>query len=1225
MAQVVLGSVGAAVAGPAGRLIGAVAGRALDDALVGALTPAREGPRVDGLRLTSAAEGAGLPFAIGRNRVGGQVIWAAQFRERRLERGGGKGGPAQRDYAYSLSFAVALCEGPVDGVGRIWADNQPMDLTGVSWRLHRGDEGQGPDPLIAAVEGAAPAYRGVAYLVFEDLPLAVWANRPPMISAEVFRRPAGDGADLEGRISGVCLIPGAGEFTLATTPVLRRTGLTTVEAENVHAADGRPDLIVSLEQLEAQCPNLTRVNLVVGWFGDSLEAGACRIRPGVERRDKATEPLDWSVAGETRATAHVVSQVEGRPAYGGTPSDDTVRQAVAELKRRGLEVVLYPFLFMDGDGYPWRGRITADDPTMAAADIAAFFDGPEGFDRFILHHAALAAETGADGLLIGSEMRGLTTSRATDGSYPAVARLQALAAAARAVVGPGPALSYAADWSEYFGHQTADGDRLFHLDPLWADPALDHVAIDWYPPMGDWRDGDDHLDALAGYPGPADPAYLAAQIAGGEGFDWYYADAAARTAQVRTPIVDTGQGEDWVFRPKDLAGWWGNPHHDRVGGGRSPTPTAWVPGMKPVRLTEIGCAAVDRGGNAPNLFQDPKSSESAAPPFSLGGRDDRMQRRLLRALYDSLEDRARNPLSPVYRGPMIAGAEVWCWDARPYPAFPALTEVWADAPQWRTGHWLNGRLTGEAVDLIRAVLRRGGVADEEMLVEAVAEGPTGLVTVRPTRVREALVPLLTAVDARLAERDGKIAVLAADRAEAPLVLDADDRALPASGVVEEVVREPGAPAASVQVRYVDDGNGYQTGAALAVAAVDGPRVTLDMAVSCARPVAAAAAARALAAAAARETLAVSPGPLARLRLEPGDAVRRPDGGLWRVAGLADRDDGPRAELELLEAPAAAVPPPPPVSDPQPPTPEGARPFLAILDLPPQPGSEVDSRPLAAVARSPWRPMAVWAGSDGETLSLRGRVETPATVGRLTAALAPGPIGRWQETGGLEVEIEGAVPESRSAAQVLAGGGLLAVAVADGWELLQYRQAEIVGAGRWRLTGLLRGQLGTEAAVRLGAPAGALVVAPETCTRVGVSLAERGLERLWRAGPDGGAPGPAAAQVSAVWTGVQARPWSPAHLRATATAEGLEIRWVPRVRIGGDGWELEPDDVDGPDRFAVHVLAGGLEVRRFEATARRALYPAADLAPDRAAHGPLTLAVVRYGTGFGWGAPAFLDI
>ncbi|HEV7353739.1 MAG TPA: glycoside hydrolase TIM-barrel-like domain-containing protein [Brevundimonas sp.] len=1224
MAQVILSSVGAAVAGPAGRLIGAVAGRALDDALVGALTPAREGPRLDGLRLTSAAEGAGLAFAIGRNRVAGQVIWASRFRERRLEQGGGKGGPARRDYAYSLSFAVALCEGPIDGVGRIWADNQPMDLTGVSWRLHRGDETQGPDPLIAAVEGEAPAYRGVAYLVFEDLPLAVWGNRPPMISAELFRRPRGDGSELEARLAGVCLIPGAGEFTLATEAVLRRTGLTAVAAENVHAADGRPDLIVSLDQLEAQCPNLRRVNLVIGWFGDSLEAGTCRIRPGVERRDKTTAPLDWSVAGETRATAHVVSQVDGRPAYGGTPSDETVREAVAELKRRGLEVVLYPFLFMDGEGYPWRGRITAGDPATAAADIAAFFDGAEGFDRFILHHAALAAETGADGLLIGSEMRGLTTSRASDGGFPAVTRLRALAGRARAVIGPGPSLSYAADWSEYFGCQTADGDRLFHLDPLWADPALDHVAIDWYPPMGDWRDGEDHLDALAGYRGPEDPAYLAAQVDGGEGFDWYYADDAARAAQARTPIVDTGWGEAWVFRPKDLAGWWGNPHHDRVGGLRSPSPTAWVPGMKPIRLTEIGCAAVDRGGNAPNLFQDPKSSESAAPPFSRGGRDDRIQRRLLAALLDVIADPARNPVSPVYGGAMIAGAEVWCWDARPYPAFPALTEVWADAPQWQTGHWLNGRLTGEASDLIREVLRRGGVADDDMRVEPVPEGPTGLVAARPMRVREALAPLLTAVDARLAERDGRVAVLAPDRAEPALDLADDDLLLPDDAPVWTTVREPGEPAASVQVRHVDDGAGYQTGAALAVAGLDGPRVTLDLPISCARPVAAAVAVRTLASAAARETAQARLAPLARLRLEPGDAARRQDGSRWRVAALADEAAGTRVALEPLTAVVASEPPPPPVADPPPPAPPGSPPVLALLDLPPLPGAETDGRPLAAVALDPWRPMAVWAGDEADSLTLRTRVKTPATVGRLTAPLAAGPTGRWQESGGLELEIEGTAPESRSAARVLAGEGLLAVAVGDAWELLQYRQAELQGGGRWRLTGLLRGQLGTEARAT-GAAAGAPVVVPETCARVAVRADEKGLPRLWRAAPDGAPAGPTAATLNAVWQGRQASPWSPAHLRALATPAGLVVSWIPRVRIGGDGWDGEPDGVDGPERFAVRVLAGEVEVRRFETTARHALYPADDLAADQAIYGGLTLAVAQYGPGFGWGDPAFLDI
>ena len=34
---------------------------------------------------------------------------------------------------------------------------------------------------------------------------------------------------------------------------------------------------------------------------------------------------------------------------------------------------------------------------------------------------------------------------------------------------------------------------------------------------------------------------------------------------------------------------------------------------------------------------------------------------------------------------------VYAWDARPYPAFPANTDVWGDGDNWRLGHWLNGR------------------------------------------------------------------------------------------------------------------------------------------------------------------------------------------------------------------------------------------------------------------------------------------------------------------------------------------------------------------------------------------------------------------------------------------------------------------------------------------------------------------------------------------------------
>jgi len=52
---------------------------------------------------------------------------------------------------------------------------------------------------------------------------------------------------------------------------------------------------------------------------------------------------------------------------------------------------------------------------------------------------------------------------------------------------------------------------------------------------------------------------------------------------------------------------------------------AWAPESKPFVFTEYGCPAIDRGTNRPNVSFDPKSSESAAPHFSRGGRDDAIQ------------------------------------------------------------------------------------------------------------------------------------------------------------------------------------------------------------------------------------------------------------------------------------------------------------------------------------------------------------------------------------------------------------------------------------------------------------------------------------------------------------------------------------------------------------------------------------------------------------------------
>ncbi len=63
-----------------------------------------------------------------------------------------------------------------------------------------------------------------------------------------------------------------------------------------------------------------------------------------------------------------------------------------------------------------------------------------------------------------------------------------LAAEVRAIWGHRAKITYAADWSEYFGHQPGDGDAIFHLDPLWAHPAINAIGIDNYMPLSDWRD-----------------------------------------------------------------------------------------------------------------------------------------------------------------------------------------------------------------------------------------------------------------------------------------------------------------------------------------------------------------------------------------------------------------------------------------------------------------------------------------------------------------------------------------------------------------------------------------------------------------------------------------------------------------------------------------------------------------------------------------------------------------
>ncbi len=194
MATLVLTAVGSAIGGPVGGAIGSIIGQQVDAILFA--PKAREGPRLKELDVQTSSYGTQIPAIFGAMRVAGTVIWATDLIERRSKTGGGKGRPSTNAYSYSVNMAVAISSVPVARVGRIWADgNLLRGATGdlkadTEFRFYNGHEDQALDPLMASAEGAGgcPAYRGVAYAIFEDLQLADFGNRIPSLTFEIFER-----------------------------------------------------------------------------------------------------------------------------------------------------------------------------------------------------------------------------------------------------------------------------------------------------------------------------------------------------------------------------------------------------------------------------------------------------------------------------------------------------------------------------------------------------------------------------------------------------------------------------------------------------------------------------------------------------------------------------------------------------------------------------------------------------------------------------------------------------------------------------------------------------------------------------------------------------------------------------------------------------------------------------------------------------------------------------
>ena len=286
MATLVLTALGTAVGGPLGGAAGSILGQQLDRSL--AAPAARQGSRLQDLTATTSAYGQPVARHFGRVRTAGTIIWATDLVEHSETVGGGKGRPSTTGYSYAASLAVALSSRPIAGLGRIWADGHLLrgaagDLkVGGALRVYLGHGDQQPDPLVAADIGpACPAFRGMAYCVFEGLQLASFGNRIPALTFELI-------AD-EGDVALAELVAPAGASADRLLPGL------------VGWSDAGGTLAGQLAELDALYPLSYRAGerLAIGADGQT----AVLVLPEAAVIDGAAQEEGLIVTGQARRTA----------------------------------------------------------------------------------------------------------------------------------------------------------------------------------------------------------------------------------------------------------------------------------------------------------------------------------------------------------------------------------------------------------------------------------------------------------------------------------------------------------------------------------------------------------------------------------------------------------------------------------------------------------------------------------------------------------------------------------------------------------------------------------------------------------------------------------------------------------------------------------------------------------------------------------------------------------
>ncbi len=122
-------------------------------------------PDYTGLQLQTSVNTLPIPIVWGQTKIAANVIWYANFSTQGGS--GGKGGffASPGEYTYTADLIMALCEGPIAGIGIIWRDQSVYTLAELGLTLFDGTTPQTTwGYLTANYSIEALAYQGTSYV-----------------------------------------------------------------------------------------------------------------------------------------------------------------------------------------------------------------------------------------------------------------------------------------------------------------------------------------------------------------------------------------------------------------------------------------------------------------------------------------------------------------------------------------------------------------------------------------------------------------------------------------------------------------------------------------------------------------------------------------------------------------------------------------------------------------------------------------------------------------------------------------------------------------------------------------------------------------------------------------------------------------------------------------------------------------------------------------------------